>query len=212
MVAIIETPGTEDKELNTCAPGSASACGSPECTEIYCGCGKGTNYDIALKEPEPSFERQVLERFRNRCANCGGTERLAVGMIVPEDHGGRKVVENGTVLCRTCEFAAATGAADEEARKMVTFWVSRDLYDSVLGSGFPSTSALIRYMIAQYVEDPARFDDMKEPDVGENDVKVNVRVDSIAYKQFKKLVDAKGLLVSGALKALIHLFVTNTRG
>lgn len=68
-------------------------------------------------------------------------------------------------------------------------------------------SSLVRYLIASYVSDAPRFDDLDKYQEGEDtEVKVNVWVPIEQYEVFKILVAEKNLTVTDAVKSLIGLF------
>jgi len=164
-------------------------------------------------DPVVEWERKVRERFRFRCGNCGGSDRLKVRMAVPEEAGGKLVSSNGLLLCRPCEMAAETRGRSDEDRRPINFWVSRSLYDRLQNglrtrAKFPSIGALIRYLMGKYVEDESRFDDLPQYIEEGSDVKVNCWVDRGTYASFKERLDARGMTVTDAVKALIVCFET----
>lgn len=159
------------------------------------------------------WEQTVRERAKDRCDNCGGEDRTSAHMVVPAEAGGRRVPSNGILLCRPCEMAA--GAVDKKTksgeRRILNFWVSRKLYDSLqtgmeTRKGFSSVSALIRFLMSMYVSNEQRFDDLERYQDTGADVKINVWVDFSQYSSFKTLVDKNGLTVTDALKSLIMLY------
>lgn len=162
--------------------------------------------------PQKVWEEQVRENNRNRCSNCGNTDRLKVRMIVPPEAGGQYVVSNGVVLCRTCEVAADSAKSKKtDARRPINFWVPRALYnalqDRAKDSAFQSMASLVRYLMTKYVEDETRFDDLEQyQEIPGADVKINVWVDGTVYAAFKEKVNARDLTVTDALKALIKMF------
>jgi hypothetical protein len=162
---------------------------------------------------QADWRREVLAANRNRCSNCGGVDRLAVLMVVPEDAGGKFLLSNGVVLCRTCEMAADTvrGRKPEESRRPLNFWVSRKLYDSIQlhltkQEGFNSMGGLVRYLISKFVNDEPRFDDLEQYQDSGTDVKINVWVDMDGYGRFKALLDKRGTTVTDAIKGLIRMY------
>jgi hypothetical protein len=168
---------------------------------------------VAGTNPKRDFERAVWDRARGRCSNCGGEDRLRVRMIVPEEAGGQLVESNGALLCRPCELAADTarpGRPDD--KRPINFWVSQGLYATLQNGvksrhGFTSMASLVRFLMAKYVEDEARFDDLEQyQDAPGADVKVNVWVEADRYATFKALVDKRGLSVTDAIKALIKMY------
>lgn len=161
----------------------------------------------------PSFEQQVGEKYKNRCANCGGEHKLAVKMVVPEEAGGLRVVNNGVLVCRACEMATeAVARGDESQRRPVNFWVSRRLYDRMQNGmrsnhGLKSMGALVRYLMSMYVTNPNRFDDLdRYQDGAASAVKINVWVPNDQYETFKNQVNARGLTVTDAVKSMIQMF------
>jgi hypothetical protein len=164
-------------------------------------------------DSEPAWERAVWQRYRNKCANCGNPEHLRVRLVVPPEAGGQMVESNGVLLCRSCEMAseaAVCGTTGSEQR-LVNFWVSRRLFDRIqLGlktyNAFNSMGALVRYLIAKYIEDENRFEDLNLYQDDGADVKLNVWVERDAYNVFKVLLDKRGMTVTDALKSLIVLY------
>lgn len=162
--------------------------------------------------------KEVLHQYQNHCVNCGGTDRLKVHMVVPLEAGGRLEVENGTVLCRTCEMAkdAVEREARGSERRPVNFWVSRKLYTRIdealrTRNGFVSIGSLVRYLMTKYVTDPERFDDIERyQDFGAAEVKLNVWVDTDTYETFREVLGQQRTTVTDALKALILLYDEET--
>lgn len=160
------------------------------------------------------WERAVFERCRNRCANCGSEDRLRIRMVVPEAAGGKRTPSNGVLLCRTCEMSSESHskASQEEERRLVNFWVSRGLFDRLerelkTHKGFCSMGAAVRYLIAKYIEDDLRFDDLELYQDEGSDTKINVWVDKDKYNVFKVLLDKKGLTITSAIKSLIGMYL-----
>lgn len=166
----------------------------------------------AAGESKPSWEQRVLERTGGHCANCGGEDRVRVRMIIPPEAGGQRVETNGVALCRPCELASESMRSGSSDRRLVNFWVSRDLYDWIQGdTGFSSMGALVRYLAAKYITDEQRFDDLEQhQDVG-TDVKLNVWIEADRYATFKTMVDKRGMTVTDAFKALLRVFQTETQ-
>lgn len=50
------------------------------------------------------IRQQVLDRDGHRCADCGSTEGLQIDHVHPVAKGGRPVLENLQVLCKTCNL------------------------------------------------------------------------------------------------------------
>lgn len=160
------------------------------------------------------WSRRVLERSDNRCGNCGTTDRLSVHMVVPEEAGGLLVESNGYVLCRGCEMAAegATSRTPSD-RRPINFWASRQFANTLTaltaeGQRFRSMGALIRFLMALYVRDDARFDDLANYQDRGTDAKINAWVDRATYDTFKTLVDGRDLTVTDALKALVLVYAS----
>lgn len=159
-----------------------------------------------------NWDRVIRDRYRNKCANCGGESNLSVKLVVPVQAGGRLVETNGTLLCRTCDMVKATyEASSTEVRRPVNFLVSRRLYDRLQASitgqtGFKSMGALIRHLIGMYVENMSRFEDLEQYQDSGSDVKVNIWIDIDLYNQFKECVNARNLTVTDAIKSLVQLY------
>ena len=159
-----------------------------------------------------------MEACRNRCVGCGSTDRLKVLLIVPLAAGGHLSVENGSVLCRTCEMAkeAAERTPRGEERRLVNFWVARKMHERIQEAirtrdGFVSLGHLVRYMMTKYVEDPARYNDLERyQDHGPSEVRINVWVDIPVYESFKRLLELNQMTVTEAIKALIAVYDEET--
>ena len=164
------------------------------------------------KTRRTALEALVRESGRDRCANCGGADRIRVRLIVPESVGGRVVPQNAVLLCRACEMAAESASpASTEDRRLVNFWVSQRLYDAVQkyvgsGRGFRSQGALVRYLITKFVTDADRFDDLPQYQDQGSEVKINVWVGRDIYSRFKVLVDRRGMTVTASLRALLRMY------
>jgi len=162
---------------------------------------------------EKSWEKQVREQYRDRCAGCGSADKLKPRLIVPEEAGGRQTVANGVLLCRSCEMASeSVDRSSTSDQRLVNFWVSHRLFERIKWSidhyqAFTSMGGLVRYLMSKYVSDPSRFDEdlMLYQDEG-CDTKVNVWVPRDTYATFKSLVDTRGLTVTDSLKSLIVLY------
>lgn len=121
---------------------------------------------------------------------------------------------NGVLLCRSCEMAsdAFSKSSKGENQRLVNFWVSRPLFERLKKSlevykGFHSMGGLVRYLMAKYVEDEGRFDDLDLYQDEGADTKVNVWVDRDRYDTFKALLDKRGMTVTDAVKSLIAMYL-----
>ena len=182
-----------------------------------------------VTDPEPSALPEVLQadgtippldvliraKYRHRCGNCGSDHKLRVKLVVPLEAGGHEIESNAILICRACEMASDTstplpGTSGE--RRIINFWVSRATHTRMSNGmatsrGLRSSSALVRYLIASYVADTKRFDDLDRfQDTGTSDIKINVWVAKDQYESFKVLVAEKGLSVTEAVRSLIGLF------
>ena len=52
----------------------------------------------------PITRKRILDRFKNRCANCKSVENLQIDHIIPVCRGGREDEDNMQVLCRKCNL------------------------------------------------------------------------------------------------------------
>ena len=151
--------------------------------------------DLIIGKPEDEPDRwrnEVWQRSRGKCVNCGSEDKLRIRMIVPDAAGGKKVVENGVLLCRPCSMASDTASPHRSApRRPVNFWVSRELHNRLTNglktrNGFTSMGAMVRYLMQKYVVDSGLFDDLYQyQDSRQAEVKINVWVDSDQYGTFK---------------------------
>jgi hypothetical protein len=190
--------------------------GDPSC--LVTPDGKPMSVEEREEAARRKWEKEVLHQHQNHCANCGGTDRLKVHMVVPLEAGGKLELPNGTVLCRTCEMAkdAVEREARGSERRPVNFWVSRKLYTRIdealrTRNGFVSVGSLVRYLMMKYVTDPERFDDIERyQDFGAAEVKLNVWVDADTYETFRELLSQQRMTVTDALKALIQLYDEET--
>jgi hypothetical protein len=172
------------------------------------------------------WERLVWQRYRNSCANCGGKERLRAVLVVPLEAGGQEIDSNGVLLCRSCEMAsdAVKKGKTVSDQRLVNFWVSRRLFDSLHDSlkshngvpGFRSMGALIRYLIVKYVEDETRFDDLalyQDQVEDSTGVKINIWVGKSDYEAFKAILARGRMTITDAIKSLIlaHLMMEAER-
>ena len=165
---------------------------------------------------EATWVTQVFERAQHRCSNCGGADRLKAKLIVPESAGGQKTVSNGFLICRPCEMASeivsrSASPASGSSTRPINFWMSRSLHSKITNGlshryGFRSVSSLVRFLMAKYVSDVERFDDVAQFQDEGSDVKVNVWVPRDTYDTFKSLVDKNGLTVTDALKGMIRMY------
>lgn len=170
---------------------------------------------------QEAWTTRVWEALGGKCSNCGSTDRLKVRMIVPEEAGGQRVVSNGTLLCRTCELAREIGTrvptpASGEHTRPINFFVSLELHGKLkngLGReyGFRSVSALVRFLMSQFVADAKRFDDLALYQDGGSEVKVNVWVGRDMYDTFKAITDRNGMTVTDTLKGLIRMYEAEAR-
>lgn len=167
---------------------------------------------VVTRTYEQLWRDAVWDRFDHKCSNCGSTHRLRLRMIVPLNAGGRYVVDNGIIHCRTCEMASnAVSSVHGSDKRPINFWVSsfvfQELEDQVEVSG-KSKAAIVRYLIQEYVQDPSRFDDLEKILEGRtktNDVKICGWVERAPYEMFQSLVKERGLSVTDALCALIQV-------
>lgn len=162
---------------------------------------------------ETVWRKAVLEHYRSRCSNCGGTERVTVLAHVPFEAGGTRAVSNGFTLCRTCELVTRSVQEGKSGdRRPINFWISRaldrSLSELVEGgkSQFRSIGSLVRSLIEVYLHDPERFDDLEFYQDAGSDVKVNAWVDAEQYDRFREVVLQQGLTMTDVLKALIMQF------
>lgn len=170
----------------------------------------GPDFNSMTVEQKRAFwEIKILDRASGKCGNCGSTHRVKVKMIVPVEAGGQFALENGTTICRSCEIATDVvgQSTPGRAERPVNFWVSRRLFDKTKAmNGFSSKGALVRFLMNKFVSVPDRFDDLHLWQEDGTDVKINVWVDRKIYDTFKDLVNARGLTVTDALKALLRMY------
>ena len=177
--------------------------------------------NVTPQHRQKSWSVRVWDACGGKCSNCGSKDNLKVRMIVPKDAGGKEVVSNGTLLCRTCEFAREISQrvpqpASGEHTRPINFFVSRNLHKKLKNGlaerhGFRSVSALIRYLMSKYVTDTGQFKDLRmyqEP--GGSEVKVNVWVGRDMYDRFKALADSQGVTVTETLRSLIRMYETES--
>jgi hypothetical protein len=164
---------------------------------------------LTVPQKQALWEIKILDRASGKCGNCGSTHRVKVKMIVPSEAGGQFTLENGTTICRSCEIATDVvgQSTPGRAERPVNFWVSRRLFDKTKAmNGFSSKGALVRFLMNKFVSVPDRFDDLHMWQEDGTDVKINVWVDRKIYDTFKDLVNARGLTVTDALKALLRMY------
>jgi hypothetical protein len=179
--------------------------------------GNESRIEILTDDGEEAWATLVWKAQQGRCSSCGVTEQLKVHLVVPMELGGKEIVSNGILLCRTCELARdianrPPSPASGEHTRPINFWVSRGLHGKLTNGlsssyGFKSISSLVRFLMRKYAEDPKRFDDaiMLFQDSG-TDTKVNVWVGRELYSQFKDEVDQRGITVTDTLKGLIQMW------
>lgn len=149
----------------------------------------------------------------DRCANCGTTEFLAHRMVVPEAVGGKDVPTNYVLLCRACEFAASLGSQNDPCRA-VNVYLSRTLYDRVrntiaVKNGHASLSSLARFLVASYIQNPERYEDISNYQDDGTDVRANMWLDGTVYDEFKRVVFAQGLTVTDVLKGMLQMYAAS---
>ena len=177
--------------------------------------------NVSSDDRKEAWATRVWVACGGKCSNCGSDERLKVRMIVPAELGGRKVVSNGTLLCRTCELADQIGRkvpqpASGEHTRPINFYIGKELHGRLKNGlasdyGFRSVSALVRFLMSTFVADPVRFDDLGMYQGGGSDVKVNVWVGRDVYDRFKAIADSNGFTVTDTLKGLIVMYEVETQ-
>jgi hypothetical protein len=169
----------------------------------------------AEDDPKQQWIRAVWDRSGGICSNCGSDSHLSVRMIVPEEAGGKLVVSNGMIICRTCEVAKAAVEKAKETgdipRRPVNVWISRKLYTSLQDSlksrnGFRSMGPLARYMIGLLVDNPDRFSDLDQYQDRGSDVKINLWLEQEAYESFKQLLNDRNMTVTDGIKGLMLMY------
>jgi hypothetical protein len=170
-----------------------------------------------LTDPDEPVDRRlwsqiVFDADHGRCANCGGEHKVKPRLIVPEEAGGKLILANSVLLCRACELASSVSPkkVGEHGKRLVNIWVSDRLYRKLqdrrdVGHA-SSMGALVRYMMGRYVSDAGRYDDLGSYQDSGSDVRLNIWVEADLYATFKTLVDAQGLTVTSALKALFCMY------
>lgn len=171
------------------------------------------------EQKQRTWRESVRARYKDLCANCGGSDHLIIEMLVPVAAGGQLIESNGVTICRACQIAAKAADKASEGgtakRRPVNVWISRGLYtrltDSLeMASGFRSMGSLVRYMMTRVVAHPDLFEDLVNYQDAGMDVKINVWVDPGEYKDFKAVLAAKGLSVTDAVKALFCMYLDYT--
>lgn len=156
-----------------------------------------------------AWETETRANCRNRCANCGGTHKLAVYLIVPAEAGGQEIATNAILLCRACKLAqgAVQQNPDGNTPHLINLWASRPLHTWLTSqTRFKSASALARYLMELYLSRPETFDDLSLYQESGADVRVNVWVEKPVYDAFKAKVMAEGLTVTDAIKNLLRMY------
>jgi hypothetical protein len=170
---------------------------------------------VGSKNPKDAWIDAVWEFHHGKCSNCGQAEHVSVRMIVPEEAGGKLVLSNGIVLCRTCDVAKTAvekaQASGKTPRRPVNVWVSKGLYEQVhtalkTKNGFRSMGSLVRHMMGMMAETPERFDDLSQWQDQGSDVKVNLWVDQKDYDVFKTVLSDKNLTVTEGVKGLLLMY------
>ena len=170
-------------------------------------------YDEALLA---SWQSQVLKAYKNRCGNCDVTQHLSVVPIVPFENGGKPLLRNGVVLCRRCGLAQNSPTSSDTPR-LINFYVSRSLFTRMETPGFEgnfkSRAELMRFLIGDFVMNPARYDDIanyQDPsDTASSRVKVNVWVTENAYTAFVGASARVPITITSALRALLLIYDEN---
>jgi hypothetical protein len=167
---------------------------------------------------ETPWETKVFQALGESCQNCGSVDRVRPVLVVPEEAGGKKILSNSTVLCRVCILARDIDARKEseasgENTRPMNFWMSRGLHERLKDEeglakthGFRSVSALVRFLMERYVQDPDRFDDVSMYQDPGTDVKQNVWVSRDLFAAFRDMAVSHGLTVTDAIKGLLRLF------
>lgn len=144
------------------------------------------------------------------CRGCGSqTATLRVVLVVPEEAGGRRHVDNAALLCLRCSLRGALSSTDASGRKYVTFWVSDRLASRLTAARdarkFPSVNALVNALILRHVEDPTALDtSLNDPG---SDTKLMGKVDAELYARFQQTVTGQQMTATDALKALLLQFL-----
>jgi 5-methylcytosine-specific restriction endonuclease McrA len=75
----------------------------------------------------------VIAKRGAYCRSCGTGQDLQADHVMPKSQGGRSVVENGTMLCRTCHQAKT-----EKRIKYKREWLDEDQVDWLAKTGWVS--------------------------------------------------------------------------
>jgi hypothetical protein len=159
-----------------------------------------------------AWSQAVFDAAHGRCANCGSEHKVSPRLIVPEEAGGKLLLSNSVLLCRACELASSASSkrVGESGTRLVNIWVSDRLYKRLQErrdkGHTASMGALVRYLMAKYVAEQSRFDDLAAYQDNGSDVRLNIWADSDLYATFKQLVDGQGMTVTSALKALFCMY------
>jgi hypothetical protein len=174
--------------------------------------------EVFVDEGEEAWATLVWQAQQGRCSGCGcdQADQLKVRMVVPKELGGKEIVSNGVLLCRTCELAKhiasrSPSPASGEHTRPINFWVSKKLHGKLTNGlstnyGFKSVSSLVRYLMEKYAEDPDWFPDLELYQDQGADTKVNVWVGRDLYSAFKGEVDSRNSTVTDVLKSLIQMY------
>jgi len=177
---------------------------------------------ILLREPTHEdkvriWRNSVWDAHKGCCAGCGGDEHVVVLMTVPEEAGGKLVLENGTTVCRVCQVASKAiekASEGKQNRRPINIWVSKDLYERLnvsldSGHGFRSMGSLVRFMMGLVVTDAKRFHDLPLYQDTGSDVKINLWVERPVYDEFKAVLSEMDMTVTGAIKGLLLMYVSD---
>lgn len=171
------------------------------------------------RDLEADWRRDILSKYGGRCANCGSQDRVRPKLIVPIQAGGQYKLSNGVLLCRVCDMTSAArskGSGDsEENRRAVTISVSRGFHEGFRDAletrnGFGSMSAVARFMVSTFIQDPSRFDDLENYQDEGQDTRLNLWIGLASYTTFRSIIAKRGLTVTEALKALILMYQDQT--
>lgn len=176
---------------------------------------------ILLREPTQEdkiriWRNEVWDAHKGCCAGCGGDEHVVVLMTIPLEAGGKLVSENGTTVCRVCQVATKAIEKASEGkpnRRPINIWVSKGLYERLntsldSGRGFRSMGSLVRFMMGLVATEPSRFQDLDLYQDPGTDVKINLWVERPVYDSFKGVLADMGMTVTGAIKGLLLMYVS----